>query len=112
MHNDFAASTQRAIDLTISVPVHSSLSLHTVNDGDISVSNVDGELDVNDVNGEVTLSSISGTVVAHALNGKVLGKIADVNELPVVNFIVVRIHHRGHRGKSITEFGFLCVLCG
>src|SRR6185312_13912692 len=32
-----AASTQRAIDLTISVPVHSSLSLHTVNDGDIDV---------------------------------------------------------------------------
>src|SRR5579864_7438035 len=40
-----AASTQRTIDLTISVPVHSSLSLHTVNDGDINVSNVDGELD-------------------------------------------------------------------
>src|SRR5690349_3952485 len=34
-----AASTQRAIDLTISVPVRSSLSLHTVNDGDITVSN-------------------------------------------------------------------------
>jgi hypothetical protein len=67
-----AASTQRAIDLTISVPVHTSLSLHTVNDGDISVANVDGELDVNDVNGSVTLTGVSGTVVAHALNGKVL----------------------------------------
>src|SRR5437764_2722458 len=67
-----AASTQRAIDLTISVPVHTSLSLHTVNDGDISVANVDGELDVNDVNGSVTLTGVSGTAVAHALNGKVL----------------------------------------
>lgn len=67
-----AASTQRAIDLTITVPVHTSLSLHTVNDGDISVTNVDGELDVNDVNGSVTLTGVSGTVVAHALNGKVL----------------------------------------
>ena len=74
-----AASTQRTIDLTISVPVRSSLSLHTVNDGDISVSNVDGELDVNDVNGEVTLSSISGTVVAHALNGKVLVTFNRIN---------------------------------
>ena len=67
-----AASTQRTIDLTISVPVHSSLSLHTVNDGDITVANVDGELDVNDVNGSVTLTGVSGTAVAHALNGKVL----------------------------------------
>jgi DUF4097 and DUF4098 domain-containing protein YvlB len=74
-----AASVQRTIDLTISVPVHSSLSLHTVNDGDISVSNVDGELDVNDVNGAVTLSGISGTAVAHALNGKVLVTFNRIN---------------------------------
>ncbi len=74
-----AASTQRTIDLTITVPVHTSLSLHTVNDGDISVSNVDGELDVNDVNGSVTLKGISGTVVAHALNGKVLVTFNRVN---------------------------------
>lgn len=74
-----AASTQRTIDLTITVPVHTSLSLHTVNDGDISVSNVDGELDVNDVNGSVTLTGVSGTVVAHALNGKVLVTFNRVN---------------------------------
>ena len=74
-----AASTQRTIDLTISVPIHTSLSLHTVNDGDISVSNVDGELDVNDVNGSVTLKGVSGTVVAHALNGKVLVTFNRVN---------------------------------
>jgi DUF4097 and DUF4098 domain-containing protein YvlB len=74
-----AASTQRTIDLAITVPVHTSLSLHTVNDGDISVSNVDGELDVNDVNGSVTLTGVSGTVVAHALNGKVLVTFNRVN---------------------------------
>ena len=74
-----ASSTQRTIDLTITVPVHTSLSLHTVNDGDISVSNVDGELDVNDVNGSVNLTGVSGTVVAHALNGKVLVTFNRVN---------------------------------
>jgi DUF4097 and DUF4098 domain-containing protein YvlB len=74
-----AASVQRTIDLTISVPLHSSLSLHTVNDGDISVSNVDGELDVNDVNGSVTLTGVSGTAVAHALNGKVLVTFNRIN---------------------------------
>ncbi len=64
-------SSQRTVDLTISVPFKSNLYLRTVNDGDIVVSNVDGDIDVNDVNGEVTLAHISGNAVAHALNGQV-----------------------------------------
>lgn len=62
----------RTVDLVITVPVHTSLSLHTVNDGNIFVSGVDGELDVNDVNGEVDLKNIGGSAVAHALNGHVV----------------------------------------
>ncbi|HEY2363851.1 MAG TPA: DUF4097 family beta strand repeat-containing protein [Candidatus Angelobacter sp.] len=65
-------SYQRTIDLTITVPVHTSISLHTVNDGNIVVSGVDGELDINNVNGEVDLKNIGGSVVAHALNGHVV----------------------------------------
>lgn len=65
-------SYQRTIDLTITVPTHTSLSLHSVNDGNIVVSGVDGELDINNVNGEVDLKNIGGSVVAHALNGHVL----------------------------------------
>src|SRR5882724_6826 len=41
-------SYARAIDLFISVPVHTSLHLRSVNDGDIVVTGVDGELDVDD----------------------------------------------------------------
>jgi DUF4097 and DUF4098 domain-containing protein YvlB len=65
-------SIHRTVDLTLTVPVHSSLSLHTVNHGNITVNGVDGELDVDDINGEVTLTNISGSAVAHALNGRVL----------------------------------------
>jgi DUF4097 and DUF4098 domain-containing protein YvlB len=65
-------SIQRTVDLTITVPVHTSCSLHTVNGGNIFVSGVDGELDVNDVNGEVDLKNIGGSAVAHALNGHVV----------------------------------------
>jgi DUF4097 and DUF4098 domain-containing protein YvlB len=65
-------SVQRTTDLTITVPVHTSLSLHTVNDGNISVSGVDGEFDINDINGEVDLKNIGGSAVAHALNGHVV----------------------------------------
>src|SRR5215471_3012220 len=72
-------SYMRIIDLTITVPVHTSLSLHTVNDGNISVTGVDGELDVDDINGEVTLRNISGSAVAHALNGRLLVTFARVD---------------------------------
>jgi DUF4097 and DUF4098 domain-containing protein YvlB len=65
-------SYQRTIDLTITVPIRTSLSLHSVNDGNIVVSGVDGELDINNVNGEVDLKNIGGSVVAHALNGHVV----------------------------------------
>jgi len=64
-------STERAIDLTISVPRQTSLTLRVVNDGDIVVNDVEGDVDVNDVNGAVTLNHISGSAVAHALNENV-----------------------------------------
>jgi DUF4097 and DUF4098 domain-containing protein YvlB len=63
---------QRTVDVTVTVPLHTSLSLKTVNDGNITVTGVDGELDIDNVNGEVILKNVSGSVVAHALNGKVL----------------------------------------
>ncbi|HEY6350859.1 MAG TPA: hypothetical protein VI636_15770 [Candidatus Angelobacter sp.] len=64
-------AVQRTIDLTITVPRRSSLSLHTVNDGDIVVNDVEGEIDVNDLNGQVTLNHVAGSAVVSALNGRV-----------------------------------------
>ena len=72
-------SVRRTVDLTLTVPVHTSLSLKTVNGGKITVTGVDGELDVNDVNGEVDLNHISGSAVAHALNGHVLATFVRVD---------------------------------
>lgn len=74
-----STSPMRAIDLVLTVPVHTSLSLHTVNGGDINVTGVDGELDVNDVNGSVTLKNIAGSAVAHALNGRVIASFTRVD---------------------------------
>src|SRR5207302_8569756 len=62
-------SYARPIDVTVSVPVHTSLKLRAVNDGEIVVTGVNGELDVDDINGAVTLNNVSGRVVAQALNG-------------------------------------------
>jgi DUF4097 and DUF4098 domain-containing protein YvlB len=76
-------SYMRTVDLTISVPVHTSLKLNAVNSGDIIVTGVDGELDVNDVNGSVTLNNVSGSAVAHALNGRVLVTFTRINQKPM-----------------------------
>jgi DUF4097 and DUF4098 domain-containing protein YvlB len=81
-HNEVRVSTdsvQRTIDLTITVPSHSSLVLRTVNDGNVVVEGVDGELDVNDTNRHVTLSNVSGSAVVHALNGRILANFVRVN---------------------------------
>lgn len=75
-----ADSLGRPIDLTISVPVHTSLKVSAVNSGDIVVTGVDGELDVNDVNGSVTLNNVSGSAIAHALNGRVLVTFNRINQ--------------------------------
>jgi DUF4097 and DUF4098 domain-containing protein YvlB len=76
-------SYARAIDLFISVPVHTSLRLRAVNEGDIVVTGVDGELDIDDVNGSVTLNNIAGSAVAHALNGRLLVTFTHVNQKPM-----------------------------
>src|SRR5208282_1415141 len=81
-NNEVRISTEsyaRTIDLTISVPVHTSVKLRAVNDGDIVVTGVDGELDVDDINGAVTLNNVSGSAVAQALNGHVHVTFAKVN---------------------------------
>lgn len=76
-------SPNRAVDLVIQVPVHTSLHLRAVNDGDISVSGVDGELDVDDINGSVSLMNIAGSAVAHALNGKLTASFTRINPKPM-----------------------------
>jgi len=79
-------SYARTIDLTISVPVHTSLKLRAINDGDIVVTGVDGELDIDDINGAVDLNNVSGSVVAHALNGHVRANFTRVSPQKAMAF--------------------------
>ena len=59
------------IDLTIQVPLNTSLELHTINNGAITVENVTGEIEAANVNGDIILSRISGSAVAQTVNGDV-----------------------------------------
>src|ERR1700732_3741898 len=79
-------SYNRAIDVTVSVPVHTSLKLRVINDGDIAVTGVDGEIDAGDINGAVTLNNVSASVVAHALNGHVYATLTRVEPQKAMAF--------------------------
>ena len=74
-----AGSVQRVVDLSILVPVRTSVNLHTVNNGDILVSGINGEINVNNVNGSVTLQDVSGSAVAHALNRELKANFKSVD---------------------------------
>jgi hypothetical protein len=64
--------SRKPANLVIKVPQNdATLKLHTVNNGNIIVSNVSGELEIMNVNGYIKLSNISGSVVANTVNGKV-----------------------------------------
>jgi hypothetical protein len=56
-------------NLTIQVPVNTSVELKTVNGGHIEVTGLSGNLDVENVNGPVTLKNVSGSVSASTVNG-------------------------------------------
>jgi hypothetical protein len=59
------------IDLTIQVPMNTTLKLRAVNNGGIKVENVNGDIEVANVNGRIILSRISGSAVAQTVNGDV-----------------------------------------
>ncbi len=64
-------SWKYAIDLTIQVPVSSSLELRSMNDGDIVVENVSGNLEVQNQRGVTTLRDVSGNIVANSVTGDI-----------------------------------------
>jgi hypothetical protein len=80
------SSIHNAVDLTVQVPVNTSVTLSTVNDGDIRVERVRGEVEVNNTNGHVTLNNISGSVVAHALNGNLVVTFDEVTANKAMSF--------------------------
>jgi DUF4097 and DUF4098 domain-containing protein YvlB len=53
------------------VPSDFDLEVHTYNDGDLIVTNVQGDIELTNYNGEITALNISGSVVATTYNGEI-----------------------------------------
>jgi putative adhesin len=59
--------------ITVKVPQNTAqVKLSTVNDGNITATNVSGDLEVDNVNGWIHLDQISGSAVANTVNGDVI----------------------------------------
>lgn len=71
-------SWRRGIDLTIKVPQNFSLQVATVNDGNITVENVNGELEISNVNGSIQLSNVSGSALLNTVNGSLTANFRSV----------------------------------
>jgi len=75
-HNNevnISANAGKAVNLVIKVPMtEGNFKFGTVNDGNVSGSNLNGDLEVSNVNGAIKLTNISGSVVANTVNGNVI----------------------------------------
>lgn len=66
-----SGSWNHPMKLEIEVPSGFDLQVHTYNDGDLMVSNIQGALELTNFNGEITATNISGSVVATTYNGEI-----------------------------------------
>lgn len=73
-------------DLTVQTPVNTSLSVHTVGGGQITVEGVNGDVDAQALNGAVIIRNVSGTAVAHSLNGNVTVSLNSVKSGSPMSF--------------------------
>ena len=80
------AGHSRTVDLTIQVPINTTMELSTINDGDVYVDNVVGDLEINNTNGKVTAERISGSAVIHALNGNIVATFMKINQQNPMSF--------------------------
>jgi DUF4097 and DUF4098 domain-containing protein YvlB len=66
-----SSHSMRSGELTVQVPMNTSLNVRTLNGGELTIEGVSGDIDAQNLNGPVTVRNVSGSVVAHSLNGSV-----------------------------------------
>ena len=82
-------SWKGSVDLVIQVPWATSLRLHCVNGGNITVEGVRGELEIENVNGGITLSRIGGSAIAQTVNGDITVSFNKINPGKAMSMITL-----------------------
>jgi hypothetical protein len=87
VHINTGNMNRKLVALLIKVPQNTArVNVGTVNNGDISVTNVSGKVEIGNVNGGITATGISGSVVANTVNGDVIVKFKTVDEKTAMAF--------------------------
>ena len=68
------------------VPKRATVSLSTVNDGEIIVSNIVGNLELSNVNGPITARNVSGSVIAESINAAIDVNFAKIDDVDASSF--------------------------
>jgi hypothetical protein len=76
----------RSGELIVQTPVNTSLNVHTVDGGQLTVEGVSGDIDAQNLNGAVIIRNVSGSVVAHSLNGNVTVSMTSVKSGSPMSF--------------------------
>jgi hypothetical protein len=74
------------LNLEIEVPTGFDLEVHTYNNGDLMITNIQGEVELTNYNGEITALNISGSVVANTYNGEIKVTFDKVTEGAPMSF--------------------------
>ena len=68
-----SGTSKKALTITLKIPQSGvTLKVSTINNGEVTVTNVSGDLEINNVNGPITAKGVSGSVVANTVNGNVI----------------------------------------
>jgi hypothetical protein len=79
-------SWNNEMDVTVEVPSGADIQMHTYNNGDLLVQNIQGVVELTNYNGEITAQSISGSVVATTYNGEIKVSFDKVTENTPMSF--------------------------
>lgn len=71
-------SFYRPVDVSITVPVLTSLRLRSSDSGDFLIEGVNGEIDVENRGGAIAIRDVAGAVVAYTLQGDIVAEIIEV----------------------------------
>lgn len=74
-------------NLEIEVPSGIDLNVHTYNDGDLMITNIQGEVELTNYNGEITALNITGSVVATTYNGDIKVTFDKLTEAKPMSYV-------------------------
>lgn len=77
--NIYVAGSDKEVDLSVQVPMQTSLKVYSNEGGDVLVENVTGEIEAGNSDGDLTLRNISGSAVANAYDGQLVVSFAQID---------------------------------